>query len=239
MEFKKTPHISAEKDEISDIVIMPGDPLRAKMVAENYLDNYKLVSEVRNILAYTGYYKGRKITVMASGMGIPSMGIYSYELFKFWDVKTIIRIGSCGSYVPQVKVFDVVLVENSYSNSTYAKIQNGFAGDTISANPEVNDAIKEAALKSNISLHLGTINCSDVFYQEESQYQKLVEEHNCLGVEMESFALFHNAKVLGKKAACLLTCSDSFITGEETSREERERKLNDMIIVALESTLSL
>ena len=239
MEFEKTPHISAEKDEISDIVIMPGDSLRAKMVAETYLDDYKLVNEIRNIYAYTGYYKGRKVTVMASGMGIPSMGIYSYELFKVWDVKTIIRIGSCGSYVPEFNIFDVMLVDKAYSDSTYAKIQNGFEGKFISGDHEVNNAIKEAASINNIPLTFGTINSSDVFYQEDNQYQKLVDEEGCIGVEMESFALFHNAKVLGKKAACLLTCSDSFITGEVTSREERERKLNDMIIVALESTLSL
>ena len=239
MEFKKTPHINAEKDEISDIVIMPGDPLRAKMIAETYLSNYKLVSQVRNIFAYTGYYKDRKITVMASGMGIPSMGIYSYELFKFWDVKTIIRVGSFGSYVSHLNVFDVLLVDKSYSDSSYAKIQNGFNGNLISGSSEVNDAIKKAALEANIPLQFGNVNTSDVFYRENEDYQELVEEHKCLGVEMEAFALFHNAKVLGKQAAAVLTCSDSFITKEVTSSEEREKKLKDMIVVALESSLSL
>jgi len=239
MEFMKTPHISAEKEEISDIVIMPGDPLRAKMIAENYLDDYKLVNEVRNIYAYTGYYNGRRITVMASGMGIPSMGIYSYELFKFYDVKTIIRIGSCGSYTEDLKIYDVVLASQAYSESTYAKVQNNDDSNINQGDVSVNNIIKEVALKNNISLHFKTMHTSDVFYGEGNRFERLVKEYNCAGVEMEAFALFHNAKVLGKKAACLMTVSDSLVTGEETTSEEREKNLKDMILIALESTLSL
>jgi len=239
MEFKKTPHINAEQTEISDIVLMPGDPLRAKMIAEVYLDDYKLVNKVRNMYAYTGYYKGKKITVMGSGMGTASIGIYSYELFKFYNVNTIIRIGSCGAYQKELNIFDVILVDKAYSESSYAKVQNNEESELINSNDEINEKILEAANKNNISLNIGTIHTSDVFYQENNQYEKLVEKYNCLGVEMEAFALFHNAKVLNKKAACLLTVSDSFITNEVTSSAERETKLNEMILIALESTLLL
>lgn len=235
----KTPHINAEKDEISNIVIMPGDPLRAKMIAEKYLEDYKLVNEVRNMLAYTGYYKGKKITVMGSGMGMASMGIYAYELFKFYDVDYIIRVGSCGSFQEKVKVYDLVLVEQAHTSSNFSKAQNNTNINILSGDAQLNDVIKKIALAKNKPLHVGTIHCSDIFYNDNDNMAELVEKYNTLGVEMESYALFHYAKILNKKAACLLTVSDSLVTHEVTTSFEREQKLTDMIEVALESTLTL
>lgn len=230
-----TPHNEAKLGEIAKNVIMPGDPLRAKMIAEKYLENYKLVSSVRNIYAYTGTYKGKEVTVMASGMGMPSMGIYSYELFKFYDVDSIIRVGSVGAYSPELNLYDVVLASESYSDSSFAKVQNGYDKDINYPSKELNEKIKNIADKLNIQIHEGRIYSGDVFYKSDENYKTMYEEKKCLGVEMESFALFHNASVLGKKAACLLTVSNSFVTNSETTSEEREKSFNEMIELALET----
>ena len=230
-----TPHINALEGEIAKVVIMPGDPLRAKYIAENYLKDYKLVNTVRNIYAYTGYYNDKLVTVMASGMGMPSIGIYSYELYKFYNVEKIIRIGTCGVYTDKVKLFDVILVDNAYSDSSFAKVQNGYNDNIISASKELNNKIKETGKNNNIDLVEGTIYSSDVFYKENDNYEVLRDKYNCLGVEMESFALFSNAKVLNKEAACLLTVTDHFITKEKASSTDREKSLNKMIEVALKS----
>ena len=228
-----TPHIEAKKNEIAKTVIMPGDPLRAKYIAENFLDNYKLVNTVRGMYAYTGTYKGKNVTVMASGMGMPSMGIYSYELFKFYDVDNIIRIGSAGAYTADLKLYDTVLVSASYSTSKYAYSQNGCEDTIIKPSESLNNKIIKHA--NNINLIIGTVHSSDVFYSEINNIDDLVQNHGCIAVEMESFALFHNAKVLGKNAACLLTISDNVITHEETTSKERETAFNDMIILSLET----
>lgn len=226
-----TPHIEARKDQIAETVIMPGDPLRAKMIAEKYLEEYELVNSVRGILAYTGYYNGKRVTVMASGMGNPSMGIYSYELFKFYDVENIIRVGSCGAYSRDLNLYDLILVESSYSTSTYAKTQNGFEGNNIDATKELVEKIKNSTKEK---LHIGMIHCSDVFYKEENNFKELYKK-GCLAVEMETFALFHNAKVLNKNAACILTVSDNLETKEETTSIERQNSFTKMIEVALNS----
>jgi len=225
-----TPHISALKEDIAKTVIMPGDPLRAKFIAENYLKDYKVINEVRGMYGYTGIYKGKRVTIMASGMGIPSMGIYSYELYKYYDVDNIIRIGSCGSYDENINIYDVILVDKAYSKSTYAKEQNGFEGDLIEADNSLNNIIRESA---SIKLIEGIVNCSEVFYKEKEDFNILNKE--CIAVEMESFALFHNAKVLNKKAACLLTVVDSLVTNEKISSEEREKSLVKMIEIAFNS----
>ena len=230
-----TPHINALEGEIAKVVIMPGDPLRTKYIAENYLKDYKLVNTVRNIDAYTGYYNDKLVTVMASGMGMPSIGIYSYELYKFYNVEKIIRIGTCGVYTDKVKLFDVILVNNAYSDSSFAKVQNGYNDNIISASKELNNKIKETGKNNNIDLVEGTIYSSDVFYKENDNYEVLRDKYNCLGVEMESFALFSNAKVLNKEAACLLTVTDHFITKEKASSTDREKSLNKMIELALKS----
>ncbi len=231
-----TPHNGAEKGQIAKTVLMPGDPLRAKFIAETFLENAELVTSVRNVLGYTGTYKGKPVSVMASGMGMPSIGIYSYELFKFYDVDAIIRIGSAGGYTADLKLYDVVLASAAYSESSFARVQNGETADTLYPSEELNDKLREAAKALDIPLHEGVIHSSDVFYHEGTDYLNAVrDEKHCVAVEMESFALFHNARVLGKKAACLLTISDSFVTPEITTAEERQKSFTNMMKIALEA----
>lgn len=234
-----TPHNEAKIGEIASTVLMPGDPLRAKYIAETFLDNPKLVNKVRGMYAYTGTYKGKDITVMASGMGMPSIGIYSYELYKFYNVDNIIRIGSAGSYVKELNIYDILLVDKSYSESSYANTQNGETKNILESSKYLNDIIINTSKELNINIQVGTAHSSDVFYKEDNKYEELVEKYNTKAVEMESFALFHNANVLGKNATCLLTISDSFITNEETTSEERQTHFNEMIKLALESALKL
>ena len=230
-----TPHNEANKDDIAKIVLMPGDPLRAKFIAETYLTDCKLVNKVRNCFAYTGFYNGKRVTVMASGMGMPSIGIYSYELFKFYDVDTIIRVGSSGAYTDELDVFDVVLVNGAYSESTYAKMQGGEERNILYGNQELNEHIMKVAKDNNINLHFVNTHSSDIFYKENDNFRELYEKYGCACVEMESFALFHNANILGKKAACLLTISDSLVTHKETTSEERQNSFKQMIELALKS----
>ena len=174
-----TPHNEAKIGDIAKAVIMPGDPLRAKMIAEKYLDNYRLVNSIRNMYAYTGTYKGKEVTIMASGMGIPSMGIYSYELFKFYDVDIIIRVGSAGAYSPNLKIFDVVLANESYSDSNFAKNQNGYDKDINYPSKELNERIIRSANKLNIKIQEGRIYSSDIFYRENNQINNMYLDKNC------------------------------------------------------------
>lgn len=231
-----TPHIEAKtKDLIAKTVLMPGDPLRAKFIAEKFLKNVITFNSIRGMLGYTGYYNGRKISVMGSGMGMPSIGIYSYELYKFYDVEQIIRIGSCGAYSKELKLYDVIITKDAYSESSYAKYQNNELSDIIAASTDLNDKLIAVADRLKIPYHYGTIHSSDIFYREgEEIHQKIFEEKGCLAVEMESFALFHNANTLGKKAACLLTVSDSLVTHEATSSYERQVAFEQMMKIALE-----
>ncbi|MDD2489860.1 MAG: purine-nucleoside phosphorylase [Bacilli bacterium] len=230
-----TPHINAEKDQIADIVLMPGDPLRAKLIADNYLTNVKQFNQVRNMFGYTGYYNGRKVSVMGSGMGMPSMGIYSYELFKFYDVKKIIRIGSCGALTKDLNIYDLILVNSAYSDSTYAYVQNGSTDKTITSSLNLTNKMEEIAKKEEINIIRGNIYTSDVFYKENFSYDEIINKYHCLAVEMETFALFHNAKVLSKEAACILTVSDSLVTKEEISAKARENNFITMIELVLKS----
>ena len=232
-----TAHIEAKKEEIAKNVIMPGDPLRAKEIAEKYLENAKCINNVRGMLGFTGTYKNKPVTVFASGMGMPSMGIYAYELFKFYDVETIIRVGSTGAYAQDLKLYDVILAEEAYSDSSFAKVQSNNTNEILKPDENLNNKIKNTAEKLNIKLHTGRIHSSDVFYKENNNYQKMVEEYNCICVEMESFALFQTANLLKKQAACLLTVSDSFVTKEETTSEERQKSFTQMIELALESII--
>lgn len=234
-----TPHISVEdKNLIAKTVLMPGDPLRAKYIADNFLEDVEQFNTVRNMFGYTGTYKGEKVSVMGSGMGMPSIGIYSYELFAFYDVEKIIRIGSAGSYTSDLKVFDVVLATDAWSESSYAKTMTGFEDEFISGSTSLNSIIKDCAKEQNIKLIENTIHSSDVFYRKNfDDFKRINKEKGCVCVEMESFALFANAQFLNKEAACLLTISDSLVTKEATTSEEREKKLNEMIIVALEAAI--
>lgn len=232
-----TAHIEAQKEDIAKVVLMPGDPLRAKMIAETYLEDFRLVNSVRNILAYTGTYKGKKVTIFASGMGNPSMGIYSYELYKFYDVEEIIRVGTCGSYQKELNLYDTIIVESSYSTSNYAKEQANYDDYFIESSEELNKKLELAAEELNVNIKKGIIHCTDAFYKEDNNFQELVNSYNLLGAEMETFALFTNAKSLGKKATCILTVSDNLVTKEETSSLERQNSFHTMIKVALEATL--
>jgi len=231
-----TPHNQASMGEIAKTVLMPGDPLRAKYIAETFLENPVQFNTVRNMFGYTGTYNNKKISVMGSGMGMPSIGIYSYELFSQYGVENIIRIGSAGAYSDKVNVYDVVLAEKAYSESSYCKTQNGYEDEYTYPSESLNEKIKAASKKLNLPIHEGCIHSSDVFYREGgTDYKSLFNEKGCLCVEMESFALFHNAKVLNKNAACLLTISDSFVTDEVTTAEERQTSFTNMMKIALEA----
>lgn len=230
-----TPHINP-KGKIAKTVLMPGDPLRAKYIAENFLEDYELINDVRGMLGYTGKYQGKEVSVMGSGMGMPSIGIYSYELFNFYNVDNIIRIGSAGAYTDELNLYDVVLVSECYSNSTYALNLNGDKAEIQKASKKLNEHIKKVSEAKNFKVKYGKIHSSDVFYgQDHDAYKKLYQDHGCLCVEMESFALFANARLLNKEAACLLTISDSLATGEKTTALERQTAFNEMVKLALES----
>lgn len=236
-----TPHNRAENKDIAKTVLMPGDPLRAKFIAETFLSDVKLVSDVRNVYAYTGKYKGCDVSVMASGMGMPSIGIYSYELFSFYGVENIIRVGSAGAYTADLALYDVVLADSAWSESSYAKTQSGFDSDVIYPDEKLNEVITKAAADVGVKLNTARVHSSDVFYRESNaeSFRDINKKYGCQCVEMESFALFHNARVLGKRAACLLTISDNLETHEETTSEERQNAFTDMMKVALEAAINL
>lgn len=238
-----TPHNSAQKGDIAKTVIMPGDPLRAKYIVENFFDDYKLVNDVRGMYAYTGKYKGKEISVMASGMGMPSMGIYSYELFKFYDVENIIRIGSCGAYLPNLKLFDIILSENVFSESNYAFTLNNDNCHIINSNSELNSVIEDVAKKDNLNLFKGNTVCTDCFDIYMTDVNKFLsrvpDEFNPISAEMEAFALFYNAKLLNKKASCLMSVVDSKFISEVATTDERQNGLNNMIKLALDSAILL
>lgn len=233
-----TPHNEANKGDFAKTVLMPGDPLRAKFIAENFLEDPKLVNNVRDIHGYTGLWKGKPVSVMASGMGMPSIGIYSYELFKEYDVDNIIRVGSAGSYVKNLHIYDVVLATGAYSESTYAKEQCGYEDNIDYPSKELNTKLRKAAEKAGIPLHEGIIHSSDVFYRQSDEYLKTVAAQHCVAVEMESFALFSNARVLHKNASCILTISDSFVSDEITTPEERQNSFTNMIRIALDAAVA-
>ncbi len=233
-----TPHINANLGDFAKTVLMPGDPLRAKFIAETFLENPRLVTDVRGMLGYTGTYKGKPVSVMGSGMGMPSIGIYSYELYKFFGVENIIRVGSAGGYSKDAKIFDLVLANAAYSESSFAKTQNNVEGDTLYPSDELNAALRQSAKEENLLLQEGVLHSSDVFYRDvpvttPTYWEKLRDEKNCLAVEMESFALFANAKTLGKNAACIVTISDNFVSSEETTSEQRQTGFTQMMKVAL------
>ena len=240
LEFvKMSIHISAKVGEIAPVVLMPGDPLRAKYIAENFLENPVLISQTRNVFFYTGTYKGKKISVGASGMGCPSIGIYSFELYSSYNVETIIRIGTCGAYTTDLKLFDLINVDIAASESTFALHAWGIEGSTIEHQGNAFDKLNDAAKAQNISVLQSNIHSSDIFYRKESSTPAIAKENNCLAVEMEAFSLFANAKYLNKKAATLLTVTDIIPTHEQMPPEQREKALSPMITVALEAALML
>lgn len=236
-----TPHNEAKKEDIANIVIMPGDPMRSKYIAENYLENYKLVNAVRGAFAYTGLYKGKKVTVMASGMGMPSMGIYCYELFKFYDVESIIRIGSCGAYNPNLKLFDIVLSENCFSEGNFALTLNNEICHIANSNEELNNKILSTAKKIGVNVVKGNTVCTDCFDLYMADVNKFLSripaDFNPISAEMEAFALFYTAKLLNKKAACIMSVVDSKYIEQIATPAERETGLDNMIKLSLETIL--
>jgi purine-nucleoside phosphorylase len=232
-----TPHIDClDQNQIAKTVLMPGDPLRAKYIAETFLTNVKQINSVRNMFGYTGYFGKKKVTVMGSGMGMPSIGIYSYELFAFYGVEKIIRIGSCGAYSPDLKLYDVILVKDAYSESSYAKTMGVSSRKVLSGSTAINNRILKASEQTGIPVHVERIHSSDVFYRlKADEYKEIYAKHGASAVEMESFALFANAKALKKKAACLLTVSDSLVTHEATTAKERQEAFTKMMKLALHS----
>lgn len=236
-----TPHNEAKKEDIADVVLMPGDPLRAKYIAEKYLTDYKLVNSVRGMYAYTGFYKGKRITVMAHGMGMPSIGIYVYELYKIYDVKEIIRIGSCGGYLEEEKLFDIILSTDVYSESNFALTLNNEDCHLVEADESLNDKISKVALEKGIKLFKGTTACLDCFDLYMTDINKFLERIPSnikpISAEMEAFALFYIAKMLGKKAACLMSVVDSKFIKEVATPLEREKGLDKMIELALDSII--
>ena len=231
-------HIESKLEDISSVVLMPGDPKRCEYIARKFLSNSKIVNNVRGMTAYTGYYKSKKITVFPSGMGCPSMGIYSYELFKEYNVDSIIRIGTMGGYT-DLKLKDIVLVDNSITNSNYGKFLCNYPNININGDTELNNIILNTSKELGLNICNGNIYSSDVFYEQNNDFKDKVAKYNVLGVEMESFALFTNAKLLNKKAATLLMVSDSFIYPDKLSSLEREQGLDNLITLALETSLKL
>ena len=235
-----TAHIESKKEDIAKVVLMPGDPLRAKYIAENYLEDVKLVNKVRNMFGYTGTYKGKKVTVFASGMGIPSIGIYSYELYKFYDVEKIIRIGTCGSFNKDIKLLDVILSSGAYCKSYFDQLLDGVDIDFIQSSAELNRSIMNKAKVRGVDLKYGKTITSDVFdlyCDDEDKFRGNFPDMNFLSVEMEAFGLFYIANTLGREATCLMTVVDSLYDKRSLSSEERETSLNDMIEMALESII--
>lgn len=237
-----TSHNEAQINEIAKTVIMPGDPLRAKYIVENYFDNYKLVNQVRGMYAYTGTYKGKELTVMAHGIGMPSIGIYSYELYKFYNVENILRIGSCGAYKPELKLFDIILSNDIYTESNYAYTLNNDHCHIISASKKLNEIISNTSKEKDIKLieaNTVTTDCFDPYMPNLNAFlERIPKDFNPYTSEMEAFALFYNAKLLNKKAACLMSVVDSPYINEKASAEERQTNLNTMIKLALDSAIN-
>ncbi len=238
-----TPHNEANLGDIAKTVIMPGDPLRAKYIAENFLENAKLVNQVRGMYAYTGIYQGKEVTIMASGMGMPSMGIYCYELYKFYEVENIIRIGSCGSYKPELKLFDIILSQKTFNEGNFALTLNNEDCHIVESSQFLNSKIIETANEDNISIVQGNTICSDCFdvYMTDVKtfLARIPSDFNPIGAEMEAFALFYIAKMLNKNASCLMSVVDSKYIKEIATPEQRQTGLNNMIKLALDTSLKL
>lgn len=230
-----TPHINAKPNDIAKVVLMPGDPLRAKWIAETFLTNFRCVNEVRGTLAFTGTYKDKKVTVMAHGMGIPSVGIYSHELMHFYHVDVVIRVGSCGALKKELKLGDLIIADEAYSESSYAKqIQVLTTNNRLSATKELVKLAQTKAQELKIPTQTGTIISEDAFYQTLYTATDMVAKHNALAVEMEAFGLYANAIKNQKQALTLLTVSDSLVSGEMLSAQERQTSFKNMMMLALE-----
>lgn len=231
-----------DKSDIAQLVLMPGDPLRAKYIAENFLDDAKCVTSVRNMLGFTGFYKGKKVTVMGSGMGMPSMGIYAFELFHYFNVEKIIRIGTCGAVSPKANINDMILSDKVYSESNFAYTFNNYRERIVVADPSLNKSVIEAAneLSLNGNLHVGMLTTMDVFgpyIDFERVLGRIPKNLDILGEEMEAFGLIHIANSMGRKATAIATVVDSKYSNVVLTIEQRQTSLNNMIKLALEAII--
>ena len=233
-----TPHIEAEIGDIAKYVLMPGDPNRATYIANKYLEEARLVNKVRGELAYTGKYKGVEETVFSSGMGIGSMGIYSHELFDVYDVNAIIRIGTAGAYKEELKPYTIIIADSSYSDTNFDLESGSEDIEIINSSFELNNIINMTANIRRINVITGRVYTTDAFYTDRRNYDYFINK-GCIATEMETYALLYNAKKFHKMASSILTISDNLITHEEMSSEERERRLDDMIVLALDSIIKL
>lgn len=231
-----TPHINAKDGAFAKTVLMPGDPKRAEWIANTFLTDVERVTDVRNIFGYTGYYNGKRVSVMASGMGHPSIGIYSHELYTGYGVETIIRVGTCGTYQPEIGLFDIIVAIGSSTDSSWSS-QFNLLGGTLSAVGDFDLAVKarDEARAKKLPVHVGSVLSADVFYDDNPDSWKKWARLGVLGVEMESYALYTTAAKLKKKALCLLTVTDSFIDHSRIATvEERQVGLEKMVRIALE-----
>ena len=232
-----TAHNEAKVGDIAKVVLMCGDPLRAKYIADNYLKRVKLVNTVRNMYCYTGTYKNKKISVMGSGMGVPSIGIYSYELFNHYDVDTIIRVGTCGAYQENIHVRDIVVAVGASSNSNYASQFNLNGNFSAIADFSMIRACDRVCQNYDVKTHFGNVLTTDIFYDEDPLYWEKWAKLGVLAAEMETYALYINAAKFNKKALTIMSVSDSLVSKEETTSKERESGFKNMMEIALETAL--
>lgn len=232
-----TAHNEAKVGDIAKVVLMCGDPLRAKYIADNYLKRVKLVNTVRNMYCYTGTYKNKKISVMGSGMGVPSIGIYSYELFNHYDVDTIIRVGTCGAYQENIHVRDIVVAVGASSNSNYASQFNLNGNFSAIGDFSLLRTCDKVCQKYDVKCHFGNVLTTDIFYDEDPMYWKKWAKLGVLAAEMETYALYINAAKFNKKALTIMSVSDSLVSKEETTSKERESGFKNMMEIALETAL--
>ena len=234
-----TPHNRAMPGDLAPTVLMPGDPLRSQFIAETYLEDRKLVNNVRGVQGYTGLYKGKPVSVMASGMGMPSIGIYSYELFNFYGVENIMRVGSAGAMNAKLKVRDIVLGQGACTNSSYGE-QFGFRGHYAPiADYTLLRTAADVAEEMGLPYHVGNLFSSDTFYDDDPQASAAWMKMGVLAIEMEAAALYMNAARAGKRALSICTISDHLLTGEVTTAEERQSSFGQMMELALETAIRL
>lgn len=233
-------HMNAKKEDIADIVILPGDPLRAKYIADNFLRNAKKVTDVRNMLGFTGTYKGKRVTVMGSGMGMPSCGIYAFELFYFYNVQKVIRIGTCGVSHKSVEIPEIILADKVYTESSFAYSYNGYKEKIVIPSMNLVNKIYETALSKNLKIHKGTLMTTDVFgpyVDDDAIMNRAPKDLTILGEEMESFGLIHIANSFNREAAVIVTAVDSKFSDVIVTPEERQTSLDNMIGLALDSII--